>query len=103
MHACIRTHAHSRYDLTNGVPREVLASVVDDFNSGDPELVRAGKARTIHWNFYALDVGYHAWDGVGLNENYLCGNLVIRRSCQSVIVFLSDISFIHTPTTYHHD
>ena len=33
----------TRYDIINGVPREVLASVVDDFNSGDPELVRAGR------------------------------------------------------------
>ena len=29
-----------RYNRTNSVPREVLASVVDDFNSGDPNLVR---------------------------------------------------------------
>ena len=29
-----------RYDRTNSVPRDVLASVVDDFNSGNPHLVR---------------------------------------------------------------
>ena len=28
-----------RYNRTNSVPREVLASVVDDFNSGNPDLV----------------------------------------------------------------
>ena len=29
-----------RYNRTNSVPRDVLASVVDDFNSGNPDLVR---------------------------------------------------------------
>ena len=37
-----------RYNRTNSVPREVLASVVDDFNSGDSDLVRREWFGAIH-------------------------------------------------------
>ena len=38
-----------RYDRTQRVPRDVLASVVDDFNSGNPELVRGAGYGLMWW------------------------------------------------------